>query len=107
MSLLDLIWPGARLRGRTKMTPPVGVELAEASIASEDMVQGGEGRARPFLVEETRIKELAIGIVEHRDELPEYFVDALTLTPDDHLRVLKSFQDHIDNSISKTVNVPG
>src|SRR5581483_7599557 len=45
-------------------------------------------------------------IVEHRDELPEYFVDALTLTPDDHLRVLKSFQDHVDNSISKTVNAP-
>lgn len=45
-------------------------------------------------------------IVEHRDELPEYFVDAHTLTPDDHLRVLRSFQDHIDNSISKTVNAP-
>ncbi|MCW5970690.1 MAG: adenosylcobalamin-dependent ribonucleoside-diphosphate reductase [Blastocatellales bacterium] len=52
------------------------------------------------------IERAASYIVEHRDELPEYFVDALTLTPDDHLRVLKSFQDHIDNSISKTVNAP-
>lgn len=52
------------------------------------------------------IERAANYIVEHRDELPEYFVDAHTLTPDDHLRVLKSFQDHIDNSISKTVNAP-
>src|SRR5262249_20119923 len=36
----------------------------------------------------------------------EYFVDAMTLTPDHHLRVLKAFQDHVDNSISKTVNAP-
>ncbi|HZN10026.1 MAG TPA: LAGLIDADG family homing endonuclease, partial [Blastocatellia bacterium] len=45
-------------------------------------------------------------IVAHRGELPAYFVDALTLTPDEHLRVLKAFQDHVDNSISKTVNAP-
>src|SRR4029079_996579 len=38
------------------------------------------------------IERAANFIVEHRDELPEYFVDAHTLTPDDHLRVLKSFQ---------------
>jgi ribonucleoside-diphosphate reductase alpha chain len=52
------------------------------------------------------IERAAGFIVENRDKLPEYFVDAMTLTPDDHLRVLKSFQDHVDNSISKTVNAP-
>lgn len=52
------------------------------------------------------IERAANYLVEHRDELPDYFVDALTLEPDDHLRVLKAFQDHIDNSISKTVNAP-
>ncbi|MGE0127737.1 MAG: adenosylcobalamin-dependent ribonucleoside-diphosphate reductase [Blastocatellales bacterium] len=52
------------------------------------------------------IERAAGYIVEHRDELPEYFVDALTLMPDDHLRVLRAFQDHVDNSISKTVNAP-
>jgi ribonucleoside-diphosphate reductase alpha chain len=52
------------------------------------------------------IERAAAYIVEHRDKLPEYFVDAMTLDPDDHLRVLKSFQDHVDNSISKTVNAP-
>jgi ribonucleoside-diphosphate reductase alpha chain len=49
------------------------------------------------------IEAAASYIVEHRDELPEYFVDAMTLMPDDHLRALKAFQDHIDNSISKCV----
>lgn len=52
------------------------------------------------------IEAAATYIVEHRGELPEYFVDAMTLTPDDHLRVLRAFQDHVDNSISKTVNAP-
>jgi ribonucleoside-diphosphate reductase alpha chain len=52
------------------------------------------------------IERAANYIVENRDQLPEYFVDAMTLTPDDHLQVLKAFQDHVDNSISKTVNAP-
>ena len=52
------------------------------------------------------IEKAASFIVENRDKLPSYFVDALTLDPDDHLRVLKAFQDHVDNSISKTVNAP-
>jgi ribonucleoside-diphosphate reductase alpha chain len=52
------------------------------------------------------IEKAASYIVENREKLPAYFVDALTLDPDDHLRVLKAFQDHVDNSISKTVNAP-
>jgi ribonucleoside-diphosphate reductase alpha chain len=52
------------------------------------------------------IERAASFIVENRDKLPEYFVDAHTLMPDDHLRVLKAFQDHVDNSISKTLNAP-
>jgi ribonucleoside-diphosphate reductase alpha chain len=52
------------------------------------------------------IEKAANFIVENRDKLPEYFVDALTLDPDNHLRILKAFQDHVDNSISKTVNAP-
>ncbi len=52
------------------------------------------------------IDRAAAYIVEHREKLPEYFVDAMTITADDHLRVLEVFQDHVDNSISKTVNAP-
>jgi len=38
--------------------------------------------------------------------LPEYFVTAQTLTPADHIRMQAAVQDHIDSSISKTVNCP-
>jgi len=38
--------------------------------------------------------------------LPEYFVDAQTLSPDDHVVMQAAVQRHIDSSISKTINVP-
>ncbi|OAI28089.1 ribonucleotide reductase [Methylosinus sp. R-45379] len=39
-------------------------------------------------------------------ELPDYFVTAQTLTPADHIRMQAAVQDHVDASISKTVNCP-
>ncbi len=36
--------------------------------------------------------------------LPDYFVDAQTLTPVDHVRVQAAVQAHVDASISKTIN---
>jgi len=39
-------------------------------------------------------------------ELPEHFVNAQTLSPDDHLRIQAAVQPYIDTSISKTVNCP-
>jgi ribonucleoside-diphosphate reductase alpha chain len=38
--------------------------------------------------------------------LPDYFVTAQTLTPADHIRMQAAVQDHVDASISKTVNCP-
>jgi ribonucleoside-diphosphate reductase alpha chain len=38
--------------------------------------------------------------------LPDYFVNAQTLTPADHLAIQAAAQKHIDSSISKTINVP-
>jgi ribonucleoside-diphosphate reductase alpha chain len=38
--------------------------------------------------------------------LPDYFVSAQELSPDDHLAVQAVAQKHIDSSISKTINVP-
>jgi ribonucleoside-diphosphate reductase alpha chain len=39
-------------------------------------------------------------------KLPDYFVNAQTLSPTDHLAVQAAAQRHIDSSISKTINVP-
>ncbi len=38
--------------------------------------------------------------------LPDYFVDAQSLAPADHLAMQAVVQDFIDSSISKTINVP-
>lgn len=38
--------------------------------------------------------------------LPDYFVNAQTLSPSEHLAVQAVVQHHIDSSISKTINVP-
>jgi ribonucleoside-diphosphate reductase alpha chain len=38
--------------------------------------------------------------------LPDYFIDAQGLTPEDHVVMQAAVQKHIDSSISKTINVP-
>ncbi len=38
--------------------------------------------------------------------LPDYFVDAQSLAPSDHLVMQAAVQDYVDSSISKTINVP-
>ena len=38
--------------------------------------------------------------------LPDYFVDAQTLRPQDHVAMQAAVQKHVDSSISKTINMP-
>src|SRR5579864_5332840 len=38
--------------------------------------------------------------------LPDYFVDAQSLAPEDHLVMQAAVQRHVDSSISKTINLP-
>jgi ribonucleoside-diphosphate reductase alpha chain len=38
--------------------------------------------------------------------LPDHFVDAQTLPPEDHVRMQAAAQEWVDSSISKTINVP-
>lgn len=38
--------------------------------------------------------------------LPDYFVTAQSLSPSDHIAVQAAVQEHIDSSISKTINCP-
>jgi len=44
--------------------------------------------------------------VSDDSKLPEQFVSALTMSANDHMKMLESVQPFIDTSISKTVNVP-
>jgi len=38
--------------------------------------------------------------------LPDYFIDAQALTPEDHVVMQAAVQKYVDSSISKTINVP-
>lgn len=40
------------------------------------------------------------------NELPEYFITAMELSPEDHIKVQGAIQRWVDSSISKTCNVP-
>jgi ribonucleoside-diphosphate reductase alpha chain len=53
-------------------------------------------------MEKGRIKEVE-GIPE---ELKRLFVTALEIPPERHLQIQAAFQRHVDNSVSKTVNLP-
>ena len=41
-----------------------------------------------------------------KDPVPDYFVSANNLTPEDHVKVQAAIQSYVDASISKTVNAP-
>lgn len=58
---------------------------------------------------EERVVDYAVSLWEELNPdqpLPDYFVTAQTLTPDDHLRMMAAAQKYVDNSISKTINCP-
>ncbi len=59
---------------------------------------------------EESVEDYALSIFRARHgedtPLPDYFVSAQTLSPDDHLAVQAAAQTYIDSSISKTINVP-
>ena len=57
-------------------------------------------------LDEASVEAAAAQIQKRAGELPDYFVDAHRLTPDEHLQMLKALQHHVDNSISKTINAP-
>jgi ribonucleoside-diphosphate reductase alpha chain len=59
---------------------------------------------------EEEVVDYAYRLFRRRHEegapLPDCFVDAQVLSPQDHLAVQAAVQKHIDSSISKTINVP-
>ncbi|HEY6328795.1 MAG TPA: adenosylcobalamin-dependent ribonucleoside-diphosphate reductase, partial [Blastocatellia bacterium] len=56
---------------------------------------------------EERVKVVEEWQQSHRDEsLPDYFVTAMDLAPEEHVKVQAAIQRWVDSSISKTCNLP-
>lgn len=59
--------------------------------------------------EEREVADYAVRLwreLRGAEPLPDYCVDAQTLTPEDHLRMLATAQRYVDAGISKTINLP-
>ncbi len=50
------------------------------------------------------IDRAAEHVVAHEHELPDYFISAMSITAEQHVRVLAAAQAHVDNGVSKTCN---
>lgn len=50
------------------------------------------------------IDAAAAYVVEHEDELPSYFISAMSISAKEHVYVLAAAQRNVDNSVSKTCN---
>jgi ribonucleoside-diphosphate reductase alpha chain len=43
-------------------------------------------------------------VVAHEQELPDYFISAMSISAEQHIHVLAAAQRHVDNGVSKTCN---
>ncbi|MDQ5843909.1 MAG: adenosylcobalamin-dependent ribonucleoside-diphosphate reductase, partial [Acidobacteriota bacterium] len=54
--------------------------------------------------EQESIDAASAYVVEHENELPQYFISAMNISADQHVHVLAAAQRNVDNSVSKTCN---
>ncbi|HKO60150.1 MAG TPA: adenosylcobalamin-dependent ribonucleoside-diphosphate reductase [Pyrinomonadaceae bacterium] len=54
--------------------------------------------------EQESIDKAADYVVEHENELPQYFISAMNISAEQHVHVLAAAQRNVDNSVSKTCN---
>jgi ribonucleoside-diphosphate reductase alpha chain len=85
------VMSGQRL---TYINPHLEQELKKLNLHNEEIIKE---------IEKT-------GSIQHIKEIPKntkrVFVTAMDINADSHIRMQAAFQEHVDNSISKTINFP-
>lgn len=56
--------------------------------------------------EKSRESIASTGCLSPADEINDLFLTALQISPAQHVRIQAAFQKHVDNAVSKTVNLP-
>nr|WP_280954409.1 adenosylcobalamin-dependent ribonucleoside-diphosphate reductase [Methanohalophilus levihalophilus] len=83
----------------------MGTQLLEINPVFEDIA-----RERGFYSKDLMIKISRSGSIQDIPTIPEdikaLFVTALDISPEWHVRMQAAFQKHVDNAVSKTVNLP-
>jgi ribonucleoside-diphosphate reductase alpha chain len=82
-----------------------GTRLLEIQPTFEEVA-----KERGFYSRDLMLKVAKTGSIQNMEEVPEdvqrIFVTALDIDPEWHVRMQAAFQKHVDNAVSKTVNLP-
>ena len=81
-----------------------GIEPVFANSYTRKVLQP-DGAKREETVEDYAVRKFRVRFGKDV-ALPDYFVTAQTIAPEDHVRVQAAAQPFIDSAISKTINVP-
>ena len=82
-----------------------GARLPETNPRFERALRAA-GAWSPDLVAEVRARGSARGVAGVPERVQRLFPTAADLSPDAHLAVQEAFQRHVDNAVSKTINLP-
>ncbi len=83
-----------------------GARLPETNPRFEQALRAA-GAWSTDLVAEVRARGSARGVAGVPARVQRLFPTAADISPEDHLAVQEAFQRHVDNAVSKTINLPG